>query len=81
MSRKYNTNWGSSLVIPPLAHGFIIINNNALYLVWVAGNGGSFGVNITFLHGIDNAVFTCKKENGELTVTLTYDAGITYIGR
>lgn len=81
MSRKYNTNWGSSLTVPPLAHGFIIIGEHSVYAVWAVGNSGTFGVNVTSIYGPNDATFTCKKENGELTVTIPYVSGMTYMGR
>ncbi len=81
MSRKYNTNWGRSLIVPGLAHGFIIISQHSVYTVWVAGSLNTFEVNTTSLCGANDATFTCEKENGTLTVTIPYDAGITYIGR
>ena len=81
MSRKYNTNWGRSLIVPGLAHGFIIIAQHSVYTVWVAGNLNTFEVSTVSICGNNDATFTCEKENGTLTVTIPYDAGITYIGR
>lgn len=81
MSRMYNTNWGNSLIVPPLAHGFIIIGEHSIYLVWVVNSYGSFELNYSSIYGANDATFTCKAENGELTVTTPYYSGITYIGR
>lgn len=81
MSRMYNTSWGTSLIVPPLAHGIIIISQHSLYIVWIAGNANAFEVNHESIYGANDATFTCKKENGELTVTIPYTAGITYIGK
>lgn len=80
-ARMYNTNWGNSLIIPALANGCIVIGHHSLYLVWVAGDVGSFELNYSSVCGNNDATFTCDPENGKITVTIPYTSGMTYIGR
>lgn len=83
LCRMFGTVWGTSLKIPsPTPHGFILVNHAWVYVIWVAGNVGSFNVNYNLIFGGNDIItVSCNKQNGELTIEIPLTAAITYIGR
>lgn len=81
-ARIARTGWGTSLTIPNLPHGFVIFDNWEVYLIWTAGNAGSYAVDVTKVYGVnDDLSFTIDRNTGTVVVRLKSGTGaITYIG-
>lgn len=79
-ARIARTGWGTSLTIPNLPHGFVIYDNWTIYLIWAAGNAGSYNVDVSRIYGNDDLIFTLDRNTGTVTVRLKSGTGaITYI--
>ena len=67
-ARILRNSWGKRLVIPNCPHGIVLYDNWELYIIWVAGNPGSYVVDIKSF-GNDSLNFTVDKNTGSVTVT------------
>lgn len=80
-ARIARTGWGTSLTIPNSPHGFVIFDNWTIYLIWAAGNAGSYNVDISLIYGNDDLSFTIDRNTGTVVTRLKSGTGaITYIG-
>lgn len=81
-ARIARTGWGTSLTIPNLPHGLVMYSNWQLYLIWAAGNAGSYAVDVSKVYGVNEDLsFTIDKNTGTVVVRLKSGTGaITYIG-
>lgn len=77
--------WGKELT-SNLAHGILIINHDAIYVFWYAGNMGNMAINYRFLCGTakDGITFTVLNKYGQgdlWKVTLPSNVAMIAIGR